>query len=44
MNPPSLATFQLKDNERLSPEIDPLPDRSVKFIRILRTESVKVHR
>jgi hypothetical protein len=42
--PPLLATFQLKDSESRSPEMDPEPERSVKFIRMLRTESVKVQR
>jgi hypothetical protein len=42
--PPLLATFQLNDSESRSPEMDPEPDRRVKFIRMLRTESVKVQR
>ena len=40
--PPLVATFQLKESDSRSPEMDPEPDRSVKFIRMLRTESVKV--
>lgn len=42
MKPPALATLQLNESEMVSPDIVPLPDRSVKFIRMLRTESVKV--
>ncbi len=42
--PPLLATLQLNDKVRLSPAIEPVPDRSVKFIRMFRTESVKVQR
>lgn len=40
--PPLLATLQLKEREMRLPEMDPEPDRRVKFIRMLRTESVKV--
>jgi len=42
--PPLLATLQLKEREMRLPEMDPEPDRRVKFIRMLRTESVKVQR
>ena len=44
MNPPLLATLQLNDSESRSPEMEPDPDRRVKFIRMFRTESVKVQR
>lgn len=42
--PPLLATLQLNEREMRLPEMDPEPDRRVKFIRMLRTESVKVQR